>query len=259
MEQMRLDKFLTQTAGLTRSEAKQYLKKGRVCVDGAVVKKPETKIDADTAEVTVDERTVIMKNIRISCSISRRESSRPRRTGESARCSTSSESLPGDCFLWDGWTKIRKDCCCSPMTENWHMRCYRPESMWRSVICASRRPGGKKRAGGFCRRLDIGDEKKTLPARLLPAQDARAEQDAQAENADESGDSLRGFGVYITVCEGRFHQVKRMARAVGRKVLYLKRISMGSLRLDESLAPGEYRPLTEDELQGLKRGKTDRK
>ena len=56
MERMRLDKYLAQTAGLTRSEAKQYLKKGRVCVDGAVIKKPETKIDACKAAVTVDGR-----------------------------------------------------------------------------------------------------------------------------------------------------------------------------------------------------------
>ena len=60
------------------------------------------------------------------------------------------------------------------------------------------------------------------------------------------------YGVFITIQEGRFHQVKRMAKAVGREVLYLKRISMGSLRLDDQLSPGEYRPLTEEEIAGLK-------
>ena len=54
MERMRLDKYLTQAAGLTRSEAKQYLKKGRVCVDGEVIKRPETKVDAGLVRVTVD-------------------------------------------------------------------------------------------------------------------------------------------------------------------------------------------------------------
>ncbi len=55
----------------------------------------------------------------------------------------------------------------------------------------------------------------------------------------------------ITITEGRFHQVKRMFGAVGLKVLYLKRISMGSLVLDESLKEGEIRELTQEEVQSL--------
>lgn len=57
--------------------------------------------------------------------------------------------------------------------------------------------------------------------------------------------------IHLTICEGKFHQVKRMFEAVGKKVIYLKRISMGSLRLDENLKLGEYRPLTEEELKHL--------
>ena len=58
--------------------------------------------------------------------------------------------------------------------------------------------------------------------------------------------------VYIEIAEGKFHQVKRMFEAVGSEVLYLKRLSMGTLVLDESLAPGAYRRLTEQEIQMLK-------
>ena len=56
---------------------------------------------------------------------------------------------------------------------------------------------------------------------------------------------------YLTITEGKFHQVKRMFEAVDNKVLYLKRISMGNLLLDETLNPGEYRELTEEELKLL--------
>ena len=56
---------------------------------------------------------------------------------------------------------------------------------------------------------------------------------------------------YITICEGKFHQVKRMYEAVGKKVVYLKRISMGALLLDESLPEGSMRPLTQDEIDLL--------
>ncbi|MBQ3370961.1 MAG: rRNA pseudouridine synthase [Mogibacterium sp.] len=56
----------------------------------------------------------------------------------------------------------------------------------------------------------------------------------------------------ITIREGKFHQVKRMFSSVGAEVIYLKRLSMGSLSLDPALVPGEYRPLTPEELSSLK-------
>lgn len=57
--------------------------------------------------------------------------------------------------------------------------------------------------------------------------------------------------IHLTIQEGKFHQVKRMFEAVGKKVIYLKRISMGTLILDEKLKLGEYRTLTEEELKHL--------
>lgn len=56
----------------------------------------------------------------------------------------------------------------------------------------------------------------------------------------------------LTIREGKFHQVKRMFEALGGQVIFLKRLSMGSLKLDESLKPGEYRPLLAEELKRLK-------
>lgn len=57
--------------------------------------------------------------------------------------------------------------------------------------------------------------------------------------------------IELTISEGKFHQVKRMFEAVGKKVVYLKRLSMGSLQLDDSLQLGEYRELTAEELELL--------
>ena len=57
---------------------------------------------------------------------------------------------------------------------------------------------------------------------------------------------------YITISEGKFHQVKRMFKAVNNEVLYLKRVKMGNLLLDENLKLGEYRELTAEELDSLK-------
>ncbi|MGN0383962.1 MAG: pseudouridine synthase [Eubacterium sp.] len=59
--------------------------------------------------------------------------------------------------------------------------------------------------------------------------------------------------VMLTIYEGKFHQIKRMFASIGYKVIYLKRISMGKLKLDERLRPGEYRKLTEEEIECLKK------
>ncbi|GLY10318.1 pseudouridine synthase [Pseudobacillus badius] len=60
--------------------------------------------------------------------------------------------------------------------------------------------------------------------------------------------------IELTITEGKFHQVKRMFEAVGKRVVYLQRISMGPLQLDEELNLGEYRELTEEEVALLKSG-----
>lgn len=86
----------------------------------------------------------------------------------------------------------------------------------------------------FEKGIELNDGTKYLPAHL-----------EIIEAADVSK-------VYVTISEGKFHQVKRMALAVGKEVTYLKRVKMGGLWLPESLKYGEYRPLTEEELLLLK-------
>ncbi|GAA0332665.1 pseudouridine synthase [Bacillus carboniphilus] len=61
--------------------------------------------------------------------------------------------------------------------------------------------------------------------------------------------------IELTITEGKFHQVKRMFAARGKRVIYLKRLSMGKLQLDETLELGEYRELTEEEVELLKEGR----
>lgn len=78
--------------------------------------------------------------------------------------------------------------------------------------------------------VDIGDDTPTLPARV---------------------EILSETELFLTIHEGRFHQVKRMLRAVDNQVLSLQRVRFGGLDLDETLKPGEYRELTEREVQGL--------
>ena len=79
------------------------------------------------------------------------------------------------------------------------------------------------------------DGDRTLPAELL------------IDEVTEDKSKVR-----IILHEGKFHQVKRMVKACGKEVTYLKRIRMGKLLLPKELVKGAYRSLTEDELKGLK-------
>ena len=85
----------------------------------------------------------------------------------------------------------------------------------------------------FAEGVDIHEKKLTAPAVL---------------EVVKSGEVSE---ILLTICEGKFHQVKRMFHAVGKEVIYLKRLSMGTLLLDETLKSGEYRALTKEELKRL--------
>ena len=79
--------------------------------------------------------------------------------------------------------------------------------------------------------VDIGEDKPTLPAK--------------AEKLDDRK-------ITLTIHEGKFHQVKRMLKAVDNEVIYLKRLTFGALSLDESLEKGQYRLLSDEEIQSLR-------
>ena len=86
--------------------------------------------------------------------------------------------------------------------------------------------------------LDIGEKRLTMPAGLRIL-----------ETSEEPEPHSH---IEVTIREGKYHQVKRMFEAVGKKVRYLERISMGSLVLDRSLERGSYRKLTDEEIEELK-------
>ena len=86
----------------------------------------------------------------------------------------------------------------------------------------------------FVQGITLGDGLECLPAKL-----EILKSDAQSE-------------ALITIREGKFHQIKRMLASRGKPVVYLKRLSMGSLTLDEGLSKGEYRLLTAEEIKNLR-------
>ncbi|MNX08503.1 Ribosomal large subunit pseudouridine synthase B [compost metagenome] len=98
---------------------------------------------------------------------------------------------------------------------------------------------GEEEVVRFEQGVELDDGYVTLPAKLV----------VTGQGHDGEGPVSR---ILLTISEGKFHQVKRMFEAVGSKVIYLKRMSMGSLTLDEALPKGAFRELTEDELALLR-------
>ena len=231
-KKMRQDKFLTQAAELSRSEAKQKIKKGCVTVNEEVTKRPEVKVSLEDI-VCLDGKNVCYEAYRYimlhkpAGVVSATEDAQCRRVlyliEEGKKGLFPVGRLDKDT---EGLLLLTND---GVLAHNLLSPKKHVDKTYFAILDG---PVGEKEQKLFSKGLDIGDEKVTLPAKL-----------DLTEKANE---------VYITLQEGRFHQVKRMAQAVGRNVTYLKRISMGSLVLDSSLEKGAYRSLTEEEVLALK-------
>ena len=234
---MRLDKFLCETGFGTRSQVKELLKKGQVTVNGVAAKKPEQKIDEHKDRITCQgkmasyEKYVYYMLHKPAGVVSATEDKREKTVLDLLKSEDRRDGIfpvgrldkdtEGFLLLTDDGDLAHR-----LLSPRKHV-----DKTYYAKIAGSVTEAHIER---FREGLDIGDEKKTLPAML----------EILASEPEISE-------IRITIHEGRFHQVKRMFEAVGCKVTYLKRLSMGAVALDETLAPGDYRPLNEKERELL--------
>ncbi len=234
---MRLDKYLCETGFGTRSQVKALLKKGLVSVNGEPEKRPERKVDERSDTISCGGKTAVYSEFTylmlykpadvLTARSDRRErtvfdlipADLRRNLSPVGRLDKDTEGL---LLLTDDGALAHH--LLSPRHHVDKLYFARVQGTLREADILSFQEG-----------LDIGDERMTLPAKL-EIQKSGAESEA-----------------LVTLHEGRYHQVKRMFQAVGCEVIYLKRLSMGSLALDESLAPGEWRRLREEEIALLKK------
>ncbi len=234
-ETLRLDKYLADLSVGTRTEVKELIRRGRVEVDGIVCKRPEEKVNVSDQVVTVDG--VVWSYVTMEYYMLNKPAG--------VVSATSDKFATTVVDLID--TKSRKDL--FPVgrldkdTEGLLLitndgelahRLLSPKKHVDKVYYA--KIDGcvtKEDVKAFALGLVVDEEFTAMPAKL--------EIITQGEVSE----------VYITIKEGKFHQIKRMFEAVGKEVTYLKRISMGSLTLDKSLGLGEYRCLTEEEIKSL--------
>ena len=240
---LRLDKYLADMQVGSRTEVKQMIKKGQVAVDGVKAQKPEQKIDIEKAEVFVNgqrigyaeyEYWMLHKPAGV---VSATEDRHDKTVVELLKDSMRKDLFPVGRLDKDteGLLLITND------GELAHDLLSPKKHVDKTYYARIEGVVTEADVAAFEKGLDIGEEKMTMPARLH----------ILSRNEEENSSEIR-----VTIREGKFHQVKRMFEAVGKKVTYLKRLSMGSLVLDENLPLGEARPLTEEELADLKAGKS---
>ncbi|QHQ62119.1 pseudouridine synthase [Anaerocolumna sedimenticola] len=233
---VRLDKYLADMGIGTRSEVKSYIRKGRVEVNGIVVKEPDIKLDTVKSEVYFDKEQITYESTEYymlnkpAGVVSATVDNHCETVVELIKSSKNKDLFPVGRLDKDteGLLLITND-------GDLAHRLLSPKKHVPKVYYAQIKGlVTKEDVVKFKAGIKLEEDFITLPAQL---------------EILEAGEVSV---IKVTIYEGKFHQVKRMFEAVSKEVLYLKRLSMGELELDESLAPGEYRKLTENELNKLK-------
>lgn len=232
---LRLDKYLAEMNLGTRSEVKKLITKGQIQVNGTIVKKPEFKLDPISDRVQYQDREIMYVTYEYymlnkpSGVISATEDKRDTTVIDLIESRQRKDLFPVGRLDKDteGLLLITNDGALAHrlLSPKKHV-----DKTYYAKICGE---VTKEDIEIFEKGVCIGDEKLTLPAKLVILKSG-----AESE-------------IELTIQEGRFHQVKRMFQAVGKEVVYLKRLSMGGLSLDLSLKPGEYRKLTKEEMEQL--------
>ena len=231
----RLDKVLAGTGRWSRREVKLLVRQGLVRLNGAAAISAEEKCDPETAVITVNGETVVLR--RFTYVLLHKPGGVLTAT-EDRRQETVMELLPQELRRvglapggrldkdTEGLLLLTND---GELTHRLLSPKYHVDKRYFARVDGHLTAA---HAEAFSKGMTLGDGLKCLPARL---------------------EILPDNGCIVTVREGKFHQVKRMLAACGAPVVYLKRLSMGPLVLGDELGRGEHRMLREEEVAALYR------
>lgn len=230
---MRLDKFLCENGCGTRSQVKQLVRQGRVLINGTLCKAADYKIDekkdivsVDGKELSYTEFVYYMFHKPAGC-VSATKDNRDKTVLDYLKA----EDYRNDLFPVGRLDKDTEGLLLLTNDGSLAHRLLSPKKhVPKTYYVKTQKPLTAEQVRLLEEGVDIGEEKKTLPAAVEVTKETE---------------------ILLTISEGKFHQVKRMLHAVDNEVLYLKRLSMGTLRLDEQLKKGEYRALTGEEIEHL--------
>ena len=232
---IRLDKYLADMGVGTRAEVKKYIKQGKVTVDGTVVKSAELKIDQEVQQVMFQGAPIGYEEFEYymlhkpAGVISATTDSKDKTVVDLI-----SDKKRKDLFPVGRLDKDTEGLLLITNDGDLAHKLLSPKKHVDKVYYA--KVDGivsEEDVKAFREGVSIGQGEIAKPAVL---------EILKADTVSE---------IKVTIQEGKFHQVKRMFHTIGKEVLYLKRLSMGSLVLDDSLPLGAYRKLTREELEEL--------
>lgn len=231
---MRLDKFLALEGRCTRSGAKEWLRRGRVTVNGAPARDGAAAVDPEKDEIALDGEAIIYRR---EMHVMLNKPAGVLTAANDPRRETVLDLLPRACRALGCMPVGRLDLDTEGLlilTTDGQLahRLLAPKNGVEKIYIAEvDSPLRGEDVSAFAQGLRLSDFT-ARPARLeiMPP----------------------GNVGRVTVCEGKFHQVKRMFLACGRTVTHLKRLTFGGVRLDETLAPGQWRELTAQEMKTLR-------
>ncbi len=229
----RLDKILASQGTMSRKEVKDMIKKGRVVLNGTVVKDSAVKIDENSDTVSVDGVEIMLKkHIYIMLNKPQGVVS----ASESDTDKTVVDLVPDELFRKGLFPAGRLD------KDTTGFVLITDDGDFAHKILSPKNHIFKTYIARLEHNLSVDDIKSLENGITLG--DGTELKGSRVEVIEGSDKPL----VRIMICEGKYHQVKRMFAATGNKVLSLHREKMGELYLDESLNPGECREITPEEL-----------
>lgn len=290
-EHIRLDRFLAEAGIGSRAEVKKLIRSGRVSINKERAKQPEQKVSPDLDEILVDQTPVkpsapptLMLN-KPAGVISATKDTKERTVLDLIQEPYASKLHPVGRLDKDteGLLLLTEDGGLS------HALLSPKKHVMKTYFAVISGQPDREIMLGFRDGIEIGEKKKTLPAKLafLSVSDTVQTADSEGneilpgvesissdgeilsyvESIFSDGEILPGMEsisqsdlahceegeccAVVSISEGKYHQIKRMFGAFGRQVRFLKRLSMGDVVLDPALKPGQYRPLTAKEMELL--------
>ena len=233
-KKMRVDKLLSNVGVASRAELKKYCKQGLISVNGKVINNPGVQVDVENDEIIFNGEKVTYKEFiylmlnkpdgYISATFDKRDPivldliDKEDLVFEPFPVGRLDKDTEGLLVLTnDGQLAHRV------LSPKKHV----PKTYYAKIEGVVTEDDIK----AFAKGVTLDDGYETMPAELVILK------------SDEISE------IELTIHEGKFHQVKRMFESVDKKVIYLKRLSMGKLQLDKNLALGEYRELTDEEIK----------
>jgi len=235
---MRLDKFLVACAVGSRTEVKNFLKSGRVTVNGKKEKSAKLQIDEETDEICFDGQKLDYEEFVYYMM------NKP----QGVISATEDPKHKTVLDLLDDYARAKEVFPVGRLDIDTHgLLLLTNDGKLAHALLSPKRHVDKTylaQVKGIMTDTDVETFAKGIPLKDFTCQPAKLELVSIDTEKDQSL-------VRVTIAEGKFHQVKRMVAYCGKEVVDLQRLTMGTLTLDENLKRGEWRRLTKEELEGL--------